>query len=248
MKRLTIKCDKEFKLGSLTVRLVNDKSLAGADTRFSTHTLYSQNDVATVAEQLKDTNWHIMMPAEVKRLNDDKNVVNQFLAVAPKGTREYTNHGYRGPWELVTMGDHQNYWCANGMGKTFKVDVGTTYMSTSKYDQDKGTALPILLVKNYPNYLDYKVTFGYSVWSSLSRETELWDYASKLEKKFKEWGKDKGISCTTDSDHDDYAVVSFFITGRKSQYDDIEKFFKDQKAAAPYWVDYGIRGVYIKGV
>jgi len=28
----------------------------------------------------------------------------------------------------------------------------------------------------------------------------------------------------------------------------IEKFFEDQKKSAPYWVDYGIRGVYIKGV
>lgn len=39
---------------------------------------------------------------------------------------------------------------------------------------------------------------------------------------------------------------SFMV--RKSQYDAIEKFFADQKESAPYWVDYGIRGVYIKGV
>ena len=247
MKRLTIKCDKEFKLGSLTVRCVNDKSIAGADTRFSTHTLYHPNDVAAVAEKLQDTNWHIIMPAEVKRLDGDKDAVAKFRSVAPKGTREWTIHRYGGPWELETMYDRQNYWCANGKGNAFKVNVGNG-MSSSNYDPDNDTALPILLVKNYPNYLDYKVTFGYSVWSSLSYEHDLWDYADKLEKKFNAWGKDKEISCATDSDHDDDAVVSFYITGRKSQYDAIKKFFEDQKESAPHWVDYGIRGVYIKGV
>jgi hypothetical protein len=249
MKRLTIKCGKEFKLGKLTVRWVNDKSIAGADTRFSTHTLYHPSDVAAVAKQLTDTNWHIIMPAEVKRLDDDKDVVAKFRSVAPKGTREWTIHRYGDPWVVETMWDHQNYWCANGKGKAFTVYVNvSTHMYPSEYDPNENTALPILLVKNYPEYLDYRMTFGYSVWSSLSREHELWDYAAKLEKKFNEWGKDKKISCTTDSDHDDSAVVSFFITGRKSQYDTIEKFFEDQKAAAPYWVDYGIRGVYIRGV
>lgn len=247
MKRLTIKCGKEFKLGSLTVRWVNDTRIAGADTRFSTHTLYHPTDVTAVADKLNGTNWHIIMPAEVKRLDDDKAVVAKFLTVAPKGTREWTIHRYGGPWELETMWDHQNYWCANGKGNAFRVNVNKG-MSASSYDPDEKIALPILLVKNYPDYLDYKVTFGYTVWSSLSREKELWDYASKLEKKFNEWGKDKEISCTTDSDHDDDAVVSFFITGRKSQYEAIKKFFDEQKSSAPYWVDYGINGVYIRGV
>ena len=247
MKRLTIKCDKEFKLGSLTVRWVNDKSLAGADTRFSTHTLYHPKEVAAVAEKLKGTNWHIILPAEVKRLDGDKDAVAKFRTVAPKGTREWTIHRYGGPWVLETMWDRQNYWCATITGQAITVYVSNG-MSSSNSEPNSETALPILLVKNYPDYLDYKVTFGYSVWSSLSREHDLWNYADKLEKKFNEWGKDKGISCTTDSDHDDAAVVSFYITGRKSQYDAIEKFFKDQKESAPYWVDYGISGVYIKGL
>ena len=247
MKRLTVKCGKEFKLGTLTVRWVNDKSIAGADTRFSTHTLYHPNDVTDVAKKLTDTNWHIIMPAEVKRLAGDKDAVAKFLTLSPKGTREWTIHHYGGPWLLETKWDHQNYWCANGKGKAFTVYVSNG-MSPSKYEPNENTALPILLVKNYPEYLDYKVTFGYSVWSSLSREHELWDYAAKLEKKFNEWGKDKEIQCSTSSDHDDAAVVSFFISGRKSQYDTIEKFFEEQKSSAPYWVDYGINGVYIRGV
>ena len=229
------------------MRWVHDQSIAGADTRFGTHTLYHPTDVTAVAKQLADTNWHIIMPAKVQRMNGDKDVVAKFLAVGPKGTREWTIHRYGGPWVLETMSDHQNYWCANGKGKAFIVYVSNC-MSPSKYDPNENTALPILLVKNYPDYLNYKVTFGFSVWSSLSREHELWDYAAKLEKKFTEWDKDKELSCTTDSDSDDSAVVSFFITGRKSQYDAIEKFFEEQKASAPYWVDYGICGVHIKGV
>ena len=246
MKRLTIKCGKEFKIGNLTVRWVNDTRIAGADTRFSTHTLYHPNDVTAVAEKLKDTNWHIIMPAEVKRLGGDTDVVAKFRTVAPKGTREWTIHRYGGPWELETMWDHQNYWCANGKGTAFKVNVNKG-MSPSVYEQDEKTALPILLVKNYPDYLDYKMSFGYTVWSSLNREHELWDYAEKLKNRFNEWGKDKEISCSTFSDHDDSAVVSFYISAKKSQYEAIEEFFEAQKDSAPWWVDYGISGVFARG-
>lgn len=242
MKRLTIKCGKEFKLGSLTVRWVNDTRIAGADTRFSTHTLYHPKDVTAVAEKLKDTNWHIIMPAEAVRLDVDK-----FRTVAPKGTREWTIHHYGGPWELETMWDHQNYWCANGKGQAFTVYVNNS-MSLSNNEPDEKTALPILLVKNYPDYLDYKMSFGYTVWSSLNREHDLWEYAAKLKNKFNEWGKDKEISCTTFSDHDDAAVVSFYITAKKSQYEAIEEFFEAQKDSAPWWVDYGISGVFTRGV
>lgn len=247
MKRLTIKCDKEVKIGDLTMRWVNDKSIAGADTRFSTHTLYHPTEVPAVAERLKDTNWHIIMPAEVKRLDGNKDVVAKFRTVAPKGTHDWTIHRYGGPWVLETMWDCQNYWCANGKGKAFKVNVGEG-MSPSSSEPNPTTALPIILVKNYPNYLDYKMSFGYTVWSSLNREDELWYYAARLKNKFNEWGKDKEISCTTDSDHDDSAVVSFYIRARKSQYEAIEKFFEAQKDSAPYWIDYGISGVFARGV
>lgn len=248
MKRLNIKCDKEFKLGTLTVRWVNDRSVAGADTRFDNHTLYHPSEVTAVAYNLKDTNWHIIMPAEVKRLIADEAVAAKIRTVAPKGTREWTIHRYGGPWELETMWDNQNFWCANGNGKAFTVYLNSNNITLSSSEPNQKTALPILLVKNYPNYLDYKVTYGYTVWSSLSREHDLWDYAAKLKNKFNEWGKDKEINCSTSSDHDDDAVVSFYISGRKSQYDAIEKFFEDQKASAPSWVDYGIRGVFIRGV
>lgn len=247
MKRLTIKCGKEVKVGELTMRWVNDTRIAGADTRFSTHTLYHPNEVTAVAERLKDTNWHIIMPAEVKRLGGDKDVVAKFRAVAPKGTREWTINHYGGPWVLKTMCERQNYWCANGKGKAFTAYVGEG-MSPSSSESSDTTALPIILVKNYPDYLDYKMSFGYTVWSSLNREHDLWDYAAKLKNKFNEWGKDKEISCTTHSDHDDSAVVSFYIYAKKSQYEAIEKFFEAQKDSAPYWIDYGISGVFARGV
>lgn len=247
MKRLTIKCGKEVKIGDFTMRWVTDRGIAGVDTRFDTHTLYHAAEVAAISEKLKGTNWHILMPAEVNRLNDAK-AFGKFTSIAPKGTREWTIHRYGGPWEFETMWDHQTFWCANGKGTAFPVYVGKTDMNASSNTVDEKMALPLVLVKNYPDYLDYKMHYGYTVWSSLNREHDLWEYAEKLEKKFNEWGKDKDISCGTSSDHDDSAVVSFYISAKKSQYEAIEKFFESQKESAPWWVDYGISGVFVRGV
>lgn len=247
MKRLTIKCGKEVKIGDFTMRWVTDRSIAGVDTRFDTHTLYHVEEVASISEKLKGTNWHILMPSEAKRLDGEK-VFGKFTSIAPKGTREWTIHRYGGPWELETMWDSQTFWCANGKGAAFPVYVGNMHMNVSSHTGSEKTALPLVLVKNYPDYLDYKMSFGYTVWSSLNRERDLWDYGEKLKNKFNEWGKDKDISCSTFSDHDDSAVVSFYISAKKSQYEAIEKFFDSQKDSAPWWVDYGINGVFARGV
>lgn len=96
------------------------------------------------------------------------------------------------------------------------------------------------------------VVFKYSIWSPLRYSDELWKWASKYEKELQAWGDKNSyrghkITVSTDSDHDDYYVIKFYISAPRKFEEELKKYFESKKDAAPWWMDYGIRGLTIMG-
>jgi len=90
--------------------------------------------------------------------------------------------------------------------------------------------------------------FKYSVWSPLRYSDELWNYVGRYKRELDTWAvqnskRGQKISIRTDSDHDDYYVVKFYIEAPRKFKDYLENFFESKKTDAPWWMDYGISGL-----
>ena len=90
--------------------------------------------------------------------------------------------------------------------------------------------------------------FKYSIWSSLRYSDELWNYAGRYKKELETWGEQNSkrgrkIEIRTDSDHDDYYVIVFYIKAPRKFKDYLTNYFESKKKDAPWWMDYGISGL-----
>lgn len=95
--------------------------------------------------------------------------------------------------------------------------------------------------------------FKYTIWSPLRYSDELWNYAGRYERELKTWAEQNSKrgrkieirtdSIRTDSDHDDYYVIAFYIKAPRKFEDYLTNFFESKKEDAPWWMDYGISGL-----
>ena len=90
--------------------------------------------------------------------------------------------------------------------------------------------------------------FKYSIWSPLRYSDELWNYAGRYERELTTWAEQNSkrgqkIEIRTNSDHDDYYVIMFYIKAPRKFKDYLEDFFESKKDDAPWWMDYGLAGL-----
>lgn len=90
--------------------------------------------------------------------------------------------------------------------------------------------------------------FKYTIGSSLRYSDELWNYAGRYERELKTWGEQNSkrgrkIEIRTDSDHDDYYIIVFYIKAPRKFKDYLTNYFESKKKDAPWWMDYGISGL-----
>lgn len=89
--------------------------------------------------------------------------------------------------------------------------------------------------------------YKYSIFSPLSRSTELYSYANRLKSKIMDWAKTNGVAIngvTYTTDSDDSEVAAFRIDTYTGCSNAIAKFLEDEKKNAPGWLDYGISGLH----
>lgn len=98
--------------------------------------------------------------------------------------------------------------------------------------------------------LNEMVVFNYTTYSPRNRAEELYKYTDKLEKELKVIAEQQSthtrkITVRTWSDSEDHEMVKFCIGAPRKFEGHLQQFFDEKKQSAPWWVDYGINGLYI---
>ena len=243
---------KAYKLGGLTICWLCDKSIG--DNHYSTHTLVTYSEFEKLAKTIKGTGWHIIQAQEVDKIKT-AGKLQEFIGSIPAGYSGMVQSGYHyGPfgkeyeYKPGYLDDAFRVYALYGSKpREYFSNFNLETMCDCSARSGSSYKNAVCLVKDYPDCDKIVQTYKYNLFSSLRFSDDLDRYADSLKAKLLKWAKENKVEIvavdnTTDSD-DDYKNT-MWITTYGVYHSKIAKFLSNEKDNAPYWVDYGIMGLY----